>query len=1158
VSRPGSFFVEKSSRRLRRTEGFALLITVTLLAFLVLLLVSLASLTRVETQVAGNNQTLARARQNALLALNIALGQLQKHAGPDQRVTATAALGEADALNGGNADHRTALTGLVAPQNGTRLWTGIWGNPDAPDRSYTKTPTPVLLTWLVSGNENAPAVSASADGHITTPATANATPLNPASPIPSLINATALSDLGNWKLLVGPETAEDPANYAVAEIQTISANQIPGMPPTASLPVGRYAWWVGDQGVKARYNLRDRHAPAAGAPVPDTTTPAGRHRLGVAQRSGIERLTGFGDYPINTDQLAGVLEHAQLTLSQPALTATALKRSASNLTFHSEGVLASSQSGGLRRDLSHHLFHGDLNGRILPVLSALAGIPAEEASARNEINALANPRWELLNSFRAQSVAAASGVVDIVPGDAAIHGLTPVIVQLRTLIRLRIDPAPVPDDDRAAFLGFSPIIVLGNPYTVRLRSVDGVDFRYHAEGGRVTGESSTQGIQLTGAGTLPAQPLRLLKRHDSSPSTRSLWGNVVLRTPAFTLEPGELKLFSLAAGGAASGSGVPVFDLVEGDASLDPTRAVDLAIGTVPATALNDPPLITDRKWTLRVDLGANGNYGSFSFSMYPRSNSYPSANAINPLAGRPLQRIEEVGLGGGVASVAGYNHEFNAPEKNALTGPSAEAFLKPYYSRRQHLVMPGAQMGRQRTYADFNIRAQLIRRPLVNNTGINTNPLIYAVAPVSTGAGAEVFFGLDLPARWGRSVSSTTNAGTSRVVLFDLLQADDGPSPFLSVAALQHASLTAIRPDNLVPLGANNDMTVADQPAYAVGNSWANPYLSRHLSAQARTLSGNSEAYFDTSYLLNTALLDDAFFSTVPQQSGATLPAVLPNGRLRSLSPDIGVLQDGAKAAAHLMIEGAFNINSTSPEAWRAVLAGLRFGPDNTIHRRSLHQPGGSANAGTGTSADAYQGYRILTDAQVNALADQIVSQVRRRGPFMSLAHFANRKLTPAGGTATESALGLKGALQSALDAGVNNPATFDLNTTGTNGDNAVYLDPEATLGPQAAGIPGWVTQADLLQTLGPVLSARSDTFTIRTYGEVLDPVNSTAATPVVLGRAWCEAVVQRIPEPVRRKSSDPASADYNEPAAATASQPDFGRRFQVVTFRWLGPSDI
>ena len=71
-------------------RGFALLITITLLAFLVLVLVSFAALTRVETTVAGNGQKLDPARKNALYALNLALGQLQKYAGPDQAVSARA------------------------------------------------------------------------------------------------------------------------------------------------------------------------------------------------------------------------------------------------------------------------------------------------------------------------------------------------------------------------------------------------------------------------------------------------------------------------------------------------------------------------------------------------------------------------------------------------------------------------------------------------------------------------------------------------------------------------------------------------------------------------------------------------------------------------------------------------------------------------------------------------------------------------------------------------------------------------------------------------------------------------------------------------------------------------------------------------------------
>ena len=48
-------------------RGFALIITIILMAFLVLLMVSMASLTRVETQVAANSQQAAAARENALL-----------------------------------------------------------------------------------------------------------------------------------------------------------------------------------------------------------------------------------------------------------------------------------------------------------------------------------------------------------------------------------------------------------------------------------------------------------------------------------------------------------------------------------------------------------------------------------------------------------------------------------------------------------------------------------------------------------------------------------------------------------------------------------------------------------------------------------------------------------------------------------------------------------------------------------------------------------------------------------------------------------------------------------------------------------------------------------------------------------------------------------
>ena len=119
------------ARRGGARGGFALLITVMLLGLTVLLLLSLVTLTRVETAVAVNTQEAARARESALMGLHLAVGRLQRFAGPDQRVTARA--------------------DLLPEGGGNPYWTGVW---DA------TTAAPAPFTWLVSGNEVQPPVSA--------------------------------------------------------------------------------------------------------------------------------------------------------------------------------------------------------------------------------------------------------------------------------------------------------------------------------------------------------------------------------------------------------------------------------------------------------------------------------------------------------------------------------------------------------------------------------------------------------------------------------------------------------------------------------------------------------------------------------------------------------------------------------------------------------------------------------------------------------------------------------------------------------------------------------------------------------------------------------------------------------------------------------------
>ena len=146
--------------------------------------------------------------------------------------------------------------------------------------------------------------------------------------------------------------------------------------------------------------------------------------------------------------------------------------------------------------------------------------------------------------------------------------------------------------------------------------------------------------------------------------------------------------------------------------------------------------------------------------------------------------------------------------------------------------------------------------------------------------------------------------------------------------------------------------------------------------------------------------------------------------------------------------------------------------------------------------------------------------------------------------------------AAEAAIDAaGLNQAFTsaYPLNNKSTLPD---YKHPdnlrdatrlEQTLKPdsKAWGLPGYLTQADVLQVIGPVLSARSDTFRIRAYGDALDDKGG------IVARAWCEAIVQRSPAPIR---ADGTGVNPVNPGKAG----DFGRRFQVVSFRWMSKEEI
>ena len=345
-----------------------------------------------------------------------------------------------------------------------------------------------------------------------------------------------------------------------------------------------------------------------------------------------------------------------------------------------------------------------------------------------------------------------------------------------------------------------------------------------------------------------------------------------------------------------------------------------------------------------------------------------------------------------------------------------------------------------------------------------------------------------------------------------------------------------------------------------------------------------------DHFYLANQALWDDYFLSGIAPQnvnsfskprtqkavasdffSGkADLPVARYQANLRGQDPAnlantffSGVTPSAdatANIASFIRVEGMFNVNSTSVEAWKSLLGGRKERPILVRDTNGIETilPGDTSTPVAGllgptkdiaegkrnvdvSDASQWIGRRTLSDQEIDLLARAIVKEVRKRGPFLSLADFVNRRV------GSDAELARAGVIQSALDspeAGINQAyQTGDRATTAASR----FTFPGAEEGPISQGIPGIVKQADILTPIAPVLSARSDSFLIRGYGEKTDSSGN------VIARAWCEAVVQRSAEFV--DSTDIAEKSY---AAISPLNKRFGRRFEIVSFRWLNSSEV
>jgi hypothetical protein len=977
----------------RRSRGFALLITLTLLAFVVLLLVGLASYTKIETAVAGNFQKQAQARQNAQLALDVALAQLQKHAGPDTRVTASA-----ESFGGSSS---------------TRHYAGVWD-------AIASGADPV--SWLVSGNE-----------------------LNPLARTPTAPGTGTVE-------LVGRQTT-GAANAVLAPLVALTSVGVPGQAGATAATIGRYAWWIGDQGVKAPVGLRDTTDGVDYAPFDSAEL-----------RSRIRQQISLGAGPANFEPRDAVnallvpnLKAAnQLAfLRTPGGTAVGLATLQANFAAWSPNnfnVLADTAGTGLKRDLS--------------IDPSLLGASAQA--------------WLDYTTYMES------------PVDAAVSSYPPL-------------PAFSDDPLRRRYK-----ITAANPRIAPVLS----------------------SFFLT---------LGVRKNSGADPYTVSLrWGVTLWNPYAVALVPEDLKL---EVSGLPSVLSVFFIDPVTG-AEIDDVSASLSALYGDPLTstlpwALPSSTVAGERSWLPgRVHNWVNGTgaAGVFDERQIPAFDN----GAMIALAGNPTVN------GSSLIGVRLPNPTSLVVKILNVSGDVLATYVSPTYDAVSATSPVLASSSPQQLVFPFR---------LVESFDFSSSPSDWL-----TSAGHDPRSS-NLAPDWLRALPNGTNPssyGNFSIVAPDrlidrvpgsLTYNEDVPvfelprAPVLSLGALQHLALPGARP-------------------FSIGNSWG----------ATADINGTPAAQ----------LFDRFFFSGLtsamtPTATGSAL--VLPNPLLRvaprlpngtpTTAADLRAAPS-ARSSKFLLQGSSFNLNSTNPIAWAAVLRGVRFpapagfdfvnadpntGTAESSDERSPTplqsesaqffrfsqsaqetyeaEPGIAAGTATPPSTANTHLFRkgvITLDAvKVTALANQITWRVQKKirdakfgGPFRSLEEFLSISTLYGGKSLLESAIA---------------------------GDDATNVVPEVDLNASVAEFSSqFLTQGDIMTALAPVLFPRSDTFVIRTYGEAVNP-----ATGATEGRAWAEATVQRTPE-----YFDPADDATVAPADLNAINQTYGRRFKVVSFRWLTRADL
>lgn len=1109
--------------RLRSRRGFALVITLSLMILLALIAVGLLSLSSIGLRASSQGLALQEARANARMALLLAFGEVQTLLGPDARMTARAETLGKDSRAGGGAPTGT-------PEG---WWVGVSHTDGA-----TKIGSPPRdVVWLVSGTQGGAIAS-------------------------GLQDPVRMIDAGSLDLSL---TGGKP----------VQAGRVP-VRDASGRTTGACAWLVDDEGMKAQLAMSHPDVRNDNSKNPSGGVLAASYPPGI-----LTPLTRLAEIPEKDIRKLGSVRDLELVgIAKPATKAKYF-----SYTTRSRGVLSDTRRGGLKKDLTIAFENSTVFARVFPTNDPAKFQLVDPAKRPREFVTNGYINWMIFRDYyNLKRFIREIQRVDTL--DIHTFNKDPFLAANSPLTRGQLGPHAMnenglPYGQPTVYSGTAAGYINNPVFPVLSHLQQNAWVEYIPASGNQPNALRTHNQLWTShynpyniglhvfndPGTGPRVigfPMAIVSVGDIFTRADTLHRKLQVHAPVdLVIPPGRSQVCGFAGNRAR---GQEIDDLLYSE------RVKDLTFESVQNTfnlsgGLRSSVRVTTEFFALQPSLmvGCDHKGGSLETAQV-----FFAPFAWDRITAGGGFLSSQVTSSSPVAQVSGLSQD-RPGKKFVQTLSPAELNRNSMVSHAFSLRTTRESNARLRPLVDANIRAPWNNPRWDSPLNLNvtaTHSMDYEGAaedrfvPMNTATPPYGFSYLGS----GRSPAD----GVDRVILFDVPRRD-----LVSLGQLQHAAAGRF----------------SYEPTYVVGNSYANPripltdwkasvrdtYATAARGLADLAISGNFNLY-DASYLVNEVLWDSYVFTTLPQQNdnyrGGDTPSdypallardlLLPNPRFIPYEPNgskfnaANLKQAGTATtgsffhnAGHLLVDGAFNVNSTSADAWEAFLSGTHELPvakvnsagrvSGFVPTKGVRFPRCANNFGNGMTTarldeNYWTGFRELKQEEVRRIAEQIVEEIRNRGASLTLGAFVNRRLA-------YDDTGRSGPLQAALDKTVNK----NLDGSFENAADSTRFPSIPDESTQGAGFPGQLLQGDVLQALSPFMTVRSDNFTIRAYGEARNPL-----TGQVTATAWCEAVIERRPEPFPSAQAKSVLEDLAMPSSP------FGRRFHILSFRWLSPAEV